>query len=287
MNDIRVWPNGKKVAVSTTVMFETYSDGVAPSYSVQTSSLKHGTPDHAAMAWVTYGGRVGVWRIVRLLDELKIKGTFFINARCAEQYPEAVKQIARSGHDIGAHGYTQDRLLAYQSPGEQEATIRDCVGALEACSGAKITGWVSPVLAFTPETVDCIAKCGLRWTSDVTYLDLPHRIHTRSGTIAAIPTSDFSDNRVMKASPRGLLEAHLGTLQYLRECEGMSLMTLVFHCQFGGRPMMSAVIRELLQTIARYDDVWFATHHELAEWAFAAKSDECSYRERFFGGRPG
>lgn len=112
------WPNGRSVAVSATVMFETYSDGASPGYSVQTSSLRQGSPDHAAMAWATYGGRVGVWRLLRMLDELGIRSTFFVNARCTEQYPDAVKQIASSGHDIAAHGYTQDQLLAYMS-GEQ------------------------------------------------------------------------------------------------------------------------------------------------------------------------
>ena len=45
------------------VMFETWSEGNAPTYSVQTTHLKPGTVDHASKAWSTYGGRVGVWRI--------------------------------------------------------------------------------------------------------------------------------------------------------------------------------------------------------------------------------
>jgi hypothetical protein len=44
------WPNGKKVAVSVTVMFETWPDDSAPNYSVQTTHLKKGTVDHAAKA---------------------------------------------------------------------------------------------------------------------------------------------------------------------------------------------------------------------------------------------
>ena len=70
------WPNGKKVAVSLTIMFETWPDDSAPNYSVQTTHLKKGTVDHAAKAWSTYGGRVGVWRLVRTLDRLGIPATF-------------------------------------------------------------------------------------------------------------------------------------------------------------------------------------------------------------------
>lgn len=277
-----LWPNGKRVAISPTVMFETYADNVSPSYSVQTSSLKSGTLDHASMAWATYGGRVGVWRLLRLFDELKIRATFFVNARCTEQYPEAVKQIAKAGHDIAAHGYTQDQLLAYMNAEQQEHTIRKCVSQLEDCSGSKVTGWVSPVLAFTPDTVGCLAKCRLQWTSDVTYTDMPHRISTPYGPIAGVPTTDFSDNRVMRSNPRDLLDAHVGTLKYLIEREQMSLLSLVFHCQFGGRALVTSVIREMLKSMMDSGDVWFATHQELAELALKSDSDEHSYRARFF-----
>jgi hypothetical protein len=62
----------------------------------------------------------------------------------------------------------------------------------------------------------------------------------------------------------------------------MGLLVLVIHCQFGGRPLISAVLQELLQDIARSPDVWFARHEELARWAFAADVDEHTYRSRFF-----
>src|ERR1700746_4181135 len=45
-----------------------------PTYSVQTTHLKPGTLDHAGKAWSTYGGRVGVWRIIKLLDRLRSSG---------------------------------------------------------------------------------------------------------------------------------------------------------------------------------------------------------------------
>ena len=217
------WPNGKKIAVSVTVMFETWSENAAPNYSVQTTHLKAGTVDHASKAWSTYGGRVGVWRLIRMLDHLQIPGTFFTNGRCAEEYPDAVKQIVKSGHDIGGHAYVQDKLLAYMSLEDQQKTIRQSIDLLESCGGKKVTGWGSPVIAFTPETAGFLAQAGLKWTCDVTYADLPIRIHTPHGIIAGVPTTDFSDNRVMRASPRDLYDAYKGTFDYLSENEPMAL----------------------------------------------------------------
>src|SRR5918912_1098275 len=69
------WPNGKKVAVSITVMFETWPDDSAPNYSVPTPHLPKGTVDHAAKAWSTYGGRVGVWRLIRTFERLGVPAT--------------------------------------------------------------------------------------------------------------------------------------------------------------------------------------------------------------------
>ncbi len=147
------WPNGKKIAVSVTVMFETWTENAAPNYSVQTTHLKAGTVDHASKAWSTYGGRVGVW----------LPGTFFTSARCTEEYPDAVKQIVKSGHDLAAHSYAQDHLLAYMTLEDQQKTIRRSIDLLQSCGGKTITGWGSPVVAFTPETAGFLAQAGLKW----------------------------------------------------------------------------------------------------------------------------
>lgn len=276
------WPNGKKVAVSVTVMFETWPDDSAPSYSVQTSHLKKGTVDYAAKAWATYGGRVGVWRLIRTLETLGVPATFFVNARCTEQYPDAVKQIVKSGFDIAAHSYTQDDLPAYYTPEEQAALIRKSIDMLEACGGKKVTGWGSPVVAFTPETAGLLKQAGLSWTCDVTYADLPIKIQTPYGPIAGVPTTDFSDNRVLRASSRDLFDVHRGTFDYLRQYESIGLQTLVIHCQFGGRPLITAVLTELLNYMRRSRDVWFTTHAALAEWALNQNVDEHTYQSRYF-----
>lgn len=282
MSKMLGWPNGKKVAVSVTVMFETWSEGHSPNYSVQTTHLKSGTVDHASKAWSTYGGRVGVWRIINMLDRLQIPGTFFTSARCTEEYPAAVKQIVKSGHDLGGHSYTQDQLLAYMTVEQQEATIRKSIDLLESSGGRKVTGWASPVVAFTPETAGLLAKSGLTWTTDVTYSDLPIKISTLHGVIAGVPTTDFSDNRVMRASPRDLFDAYKGTFDYLHQNEPMSLLVFVIHCQFGGRPLITAVLQEVLKYISQFPDVWFARHEELGRWALAADVDEHTYQNRYF-----
>jgi allantoinase len=276
------WPNGKRVAVAVTVMFETWSDGKAPPYSVQATALRPGSEDFAGKAWSTYGGRVGVWRILRTLDRWGIPATFFTNAAAAELYPDATKQIVKSGHELGGHAIYQDELLAYQTPDEQRLTIASSLDTLEEIGGQRPTGWLSPVLAFTPETVGLLAEAGLEWHADVTYIDLPHRVQTEHGVIAAVPNSDFTDNRVLKSNTKDLFDVHTETFDYQYEHEPMSLIALTLHCQFGGRPMVISMFDRILQHIAKHDDVWFARHSELGRWAMEADVEEHTYADRFF-----
>src|SRR5262249_61486555 len=110
------WPNGKRIAVGVTVMLETWSEGKAPPYGVQASPIKAGAVDLGGIAWGSYGGKVGAWRIINLLKQNGIRGTFCVNGRCAEIFPEAVAQIVKSGHDVAGHAYLQDQLMAYFAP---------------------------------------------------------------------------------------------------------------------------------------------------------------------------
>lgn len=276
------WPNGKRIAVAVTVMFETWSEGKAPPYSVQATALKPGSVDYAGKAWSTYGGNVGVWRILRTLDRWGMPATFFTNARAAELYPEAAAQIVKSGHELGGHAIYQDQLLAYMTPEEQQATIKHSLDVLEGAGGQRPTGWLSPVLAFTPETVGLLAQAGLDWHADVTYTDLPHRVETEHGVIAAVPNSDFTDNRTLKTSPRDLFDVYKDTFDYLYEHEPMSLLAMTLHCQYGGRPMVIGVFDQIMKHISQFPDVWMARHSELGQWAMDAESDECTYADRFF-----
>ncbi|HXT54827.1 MAG TPA: polysaccharide deacetylase family protein, partial [Candidatus Eisenbacteria bacterium] len=58
-----------------------------------------------------YGGRTGVWRILRILDKYGVKASFNTNALCILRYPEAVKAVHERGHEIVGHSYAEDIQL--------------------------------------------------------------------------------------------------------------------------------------------------------------------------------
>lgn len=280
------WPNGKRIAIAVTAMFETWPEEKWPVNGVQRSKRKPGVIDYQAVTWGQYGGLTGVWRLIRILDQCGVPATFCTNARCAEIYPGAIGQIMRSGHDVAAHGYTQDLHLSDMTPEKQQQTIRRCVDLLGQVSGKGPEGWLSPTLAWTPYTDDFLAQENLLWHGDANYTDLPRRVHTPHGAIAHIPHSDYTDNRVTWLSPRQYYDCYQETFDYLYAYEPLSLLVLTVHCHFSGRPLMSAVFNKLLRYFGQFPDVWFARHGELARWALDGDADEITNAQRFFPAAP-
>jgi peptidoglycan/xylan/chitin deacetylase (PgdA/CDA1 family) len=63
--------------------------------------------------------------IVKLLDELGVRATFFLLGMTAERYPDLVRELGARGHDIASHGYEHTRVFE-QTPDEFR---RDLSGA--------------------------------------------------------------------------------------------------------------------------------------------------------------
>jgi allantoinase len=205
-----------------------------------------------------------------------------VNAKCAEIWPDAARAIVKSGHDIAGHGYLQDQLLSYMEPQEEQETIKKSLGILQDITGARPQGWISPVLSWSEHTTDFLAAEGLAWHGDWLDIDLPRMKQTKSGPMAYIPASDFTDSRVSHASPFVLWEVYKETFDYLYLREVPAFLGLTLHCHFGGRPLVCAVFDKILKYFAQFPDVWFASHGEIARWVLDEKIEAETHAKRLF-----
>ena len=111
---------------------------------------------------------------MRILDDVEVKGTVCLNAKCAEDFPDAVKQLHDRGHEISAHSYTQDLVLPYLSAQEEKEVIQKCSRIIESVVGTRPVGWFSPVAAPTVNTARFLAEEGFLWHGDYNDTDLPY-----------------------------------------------------------------------------------------------------------------
>jgi allantoinase len=276
------WPNGKRIAVTLTVLLETWSDSKAAPYSVQTTSLKPGFVDHSGVSWGQYGGNEGIWRILRILDRFGAPGTFCPNAQSAVIYEKAIREVVRSKHEVAAHGNFQDQLLSYMEPDAEQELIRDSLDLLGQVTGERATGWCSPVTAWSENTFEFLVQEGIKWHGEAKDFSMPRKIPTKSGSLIAIPCTDFSDQRVLRASPLDFYDVYRETFDYLYAHEPISMIAIAVHCHWGGRPVMAAMLQKILHYYSQFPDVWFARTSEIADCCIAQNIDSLSYDRRFF-----
>jgi allantoinase len=263
------WPGQARIAVMVTVMFESWPEGKGPPYGPMASSLREGTLDLQSISWANYGGRTGIWRLMRIFDAHALKATICANAKSVERFPEAAKELVKRGHEIAGHSYTQDMFLPYCTPDEERDLIRRCASVIESVTGARIAGWASPRMTPTTHTARLLAESGYLWHGDYHDTDLPYAVDTGSGKIVALPHSDFTDNRVLRGSPRDFFDVYKDTFDFLYDNEPGALLNLTLHAHFGARPPLAAMIHKVLKYMRGFDGVWFARHDELARHVLA------------------
>jgi polysaccharide deacetylase family protein (PEP-CTERM system associated) len=83
-----------------------------------------------------------------LLDELRVKATFFILGMAARSHPDLVEAIAARGHDIACHG-DQHRPVHSQTPAEFTADLRAARQTIEQLSGRRPIGYRAPAFSIT------------------------------------------------------------------------------------------------------------------------------------------
>lgn len=102
----------------------------------------------------------------RLLDELdarELTATFFVEAINCELYPDAVREIASRGHELGMHGWRHE-MWAGLSRGRERETVARAMGAYEAL-GFEPRGFRPPGGDLTAASLGLLRDAGVTWCS--------------------------------------------------------------------------------------------------------------------------
>ena len=121
--------------------------------------------------WGRFESRImrNTQRLLDLLAEYGVKGTFFILSWNAERQPQLVQQIASMGHEIASHGYCH-RLIYEQTPEAFRNDVSRSKAALEDIVGQPVLGYRAPSFSLTQASwwaVDVLLDCGFRYDSSI------------------------------------------------------------------------------------------------------------------------
>jgi polysaccharide deacetylase family protein (PEP-CTERM system associated) len=104
--------------------------------------------------WDRWESRViaNTHRVLDLLDQHEVKATFFVLGWIAERYPQLVRDIHASGHEVGAHGYWH-RLIYQQTPDEFREDLRQSRDVLQDAIGHPVTAYRAASFSITKQSL--------------------------------------------------------------------------------------------------------------------------------------
>jgi polysaccharide deacetylase family protein (PEP-CTERM system associated) len=91
-------------------------------------------------------------RVLDLLAEHGVRGTFFVLGWVAERHPALVTRIVAAGHEVASHGYGH-RLVYDQTPTAFREDVRRAKALLEQASGVQVNGYRAPSYSIVPRSL--------------------------------------------------------------------------------------------------------------------------------------
>ena len=112
-----------------------------------------------------YGARVGVPRILELLERHSLPATFFVPGHTVESFPVETESILAAGHEIAHHSYAHIDPSG-QSADEERADMERAWTVLERL-GVQPLGFRSPSADLSPLTLELIEELGFLYDSSL------------------------------------------------------------------------------------------------------------------------
>jgi peptidoglycan/xylan/chitin deacetylase (PgdA/CDA1 family) len=263
-------PGGARVALWIGLNIEHYPFG-RPGISISpiTASLP---VDPMNYGWRDYGPRVGVWRVMDVLDRLGMRASVLLNSDVCERYQAIVEEGRRRGWAWLAHGRDNATLQTGMSPDEERSYLTDVVDTIERGTGQRPRGWLGPALTETACTPALLAELGLTYVCDWCNDDEPYLLEVDGGPMLSMPYSVETNDITLLASKgftapqyAQVLVDQFDVLYEEGERSGR-VMAIPLHPFLVGQPFRIRHLEAALAHIAGHEHVWLATSDEIAEW---------------------
>lgn len=258
------WPNSARVAVL--LSFDVDNETIA---------IRYGEPTVGSLAEMQYGARVGLPRIVKLLDQHKIPASFFIPSVSLAITPSMADLIKQSGrHEFAVHGWIHELNMTLPDSAER-ALLAKAVAELTTLTGKKPTGYRAPSWNFSPNTLSILRDMGFRYESSLMADDAPYELVQRGQPTGLVelpvqwilddaPLFDPRGERYM--NPRDVARVWMD--EFDKAYEEGTMFVLTLHPHVSGHRSRIVALEQLIAHIEAKGagKVWWATHAEAAEY---------------------
>jgi peptidoglycan/xylan/chitin deacetylase (PgdA/CDA1 family) len=263
------WPNGARVALWVIPNIEHFLfDRPSTSVTQATRSL---VPDVLNYSWRDYGVRVGIWRLMEVMERHRVRGTVALNSDVCERYPRIIEAGKALGWEWMGHGKTNSALINAQSEEEERVLIRHVCETIARAVGKRPRGWLGPALSESHRTLYILAENGIEYVGDWVNDEQPYPMRVRSGTMYSIPYSieindipAFLDRSMTGEGFAAMIRDQFDVL-YEDGAKSARVMAICLHPFLIGHPHRSKHFDAALKYIASRQEVWLATGSEIID----------------------
>lgn len=220
-----------------------------------------------------FGPRVGVDRILRLLDRLRLPASFFIPAWTVSHHLAESRRIRDAGHEIGAHGNVHEALSFLDEP-EEARVLAEQLRVLQAELGVRPAGYRSPSWDVNVWTPSLLRAQGFLYDSSLMGNDVPYELDTGHGPLVEVPVQWLLDDAPLFRHVYGATNAIADPARvhdlWSREFRAMhaeqGCFVLTCHPFISGRASRIELLEELVAYMRTFRGVWFTTCEAVARW---------------------
>jgi peptidoglycan/xylan/chitin deacetylase (PgdA/CDA1 family) len=264
------WPDGARVALWIIPNIEFF-----PLNMPVPGGFTPKAPDVPNWSSRDYGNRVGVFRLMEVMDRYGLRGTVALNSMICAQHPAIIEQGEARGWEWMGHNETNSRRLGGDMPLEEEKRIiREAFSIIGDATGRRPKGWLGSGLTESWDTLDLLADEGLEYICDWVNDDQPYMMTLESGRkLVSVPYSfevnDKNQFDSMKLTGRQFGEMIRDQFDVLyREGEKAGharVMAIALHPYLVGQPHRIGGLDAALEYICGHAGVWKTTGSEIAQ----------------------
>ena len=263
------WPDAARVALWVIPNIEFFSLEDRIPAGAGGSGTK--PPDVPAWAVRDYGNRVGVFRLMKVLDRYGIRGTVALNSNLCARHPEIIEEGRARKWEWMGHNETNTQRLNEVPPEEERRIIGDSLATIERATGKRPLGWLGSGLQETWDTLDLLAAEGCQYVCDWANDDQPYLMQLEGGRrLVSVPYSyEINDKPAFEKQLRtagefGDMIRRQFDVLYAEGAESGRVMAIALHPYLSGMPHRIGALDAALEYLCRHDGVWRATGGEIA-----------------------
>jgi allantoinase len=259
------WPGGKRLAVYVALNVEQYRFGEGLIEELVAAGPQ---PDVLNYSWCDYGTRVGVWRILDLLEEFRIPVTLLVNTDLYAACTSVIEPFRKRGDEIACHGRTNSERQGSMSETDERAVIEEATRVFRQHEGRAPRGWLSPWISETHATLDLLQSAGYSYVLDWCSDDQPFWLRTSHGPLLAVPyPQELNDSSTMIGRLVDPSEFAGMILDNFDEMLAQSMdqplvMGIALHAHISGQPFRLKYLRRVFARLDALRETYWLTHAE-------------------------